>query len=211
MKNSIQVLLFSSILAIVCAAFLYAVTQFTDPYQKLNQETDKDINYLTALGVPFDSEAKPSEILQVFKDNISVSKMKNLTLFEYIPKDSDSKKPVAIAVPFSGPGFWAPIKGVLAFEPDLLTLKGVRFYEQEETPGLGGEIASEWFQAQFNGKMIVSKSGDPGFKIVKEGTPGDLNSVDAITGATRTSERVATMLDSIAKKIYKERKSYVGK
>ena len=66
-----------------------------------------------------------------------------------------------MAVPFSGSGVWGPIEGVLALEPDMQTIRGVRFYKQEETPGLGGEIASDWFQAQFKGKTLVSAAGDP--------------------------------------------------
>ncbi len=212
-KNSVHVLVFSGILAMVCAILLYAVTQFTEPLRKINEETDKDRNFLSALGVPIPKNVKPRELLNIFEKNVKIKKIGKITIYEYIPETSKSGKPIAIAVPFSGPGFWAPIKGVLAFEPDLLTIRGIRFYQQEETPGLGGEIASKWFQDEFKGKKIVSKNGEPGFRIVKSGgkskKANDTNAVDAITGATRTSERVERMLDKVAKELYKERKNYV--
>ena len=209
MKNSVHVIAFAGILAVVCSILLFAVTQFTEPLRKINEETDKDRNFLSALGVPIRKNIKPKELLEVFDKNIKVKKLGKITIYEYIPETSASGKPVAIAVPFSGAGFWAPIKGVLAFEPDLLTIRGIRFYQQEETPGLGGEIASKWFQNEFKGKKIVSNNGEAGFKIVKSGETAGINSVDAITGATRTSERVQIMLNKVAKELYKERKNYV--
>ncbi len=209
MNNNVHIILFSTILAVLCSILLFAATQFTQPYRLLNKETDKDRNFLSALGVSVDSKLGARGVMKIFDDNIKVKTLGEITIYEYIPKNSKSKKPVAIAVPFSGPGFWAPIKGALALEPDLLTIKGIRFYQQEETPGLGGEIASSWFQNEFKGKKIVSKDGVAGFKIVKGDHPTDINSVDAITGATRTSERVQVMVDKIAKAIDKERSKYV--
>ncbi|NOY08315.1 MAG: FMN-binding protein [Spirochaetes bacterium] len=209
MKNSVHVIVFAGILAVVCSILLYAVTQFTEPFRKMNEETDKDRNFLSALGVPIGKNVRPKELLGIFDKNIKVRKLGKITIYEYIPETSASGKPVAVAVPFSGAGFWAPIKGVLAFEPDLLTIRGIRFYQQEETPGLGGEIASKWFQNEFKGKKIVSNTGEAGFKIVKSGEAAGVNAVDAITGATRTSERVQIMLNRVAKELYKERKNYV--
>ena len=95
---------------------------------------------------------------------------------------------MAVAVPFSGPGLWGGIEGVMALEPDLVTIRGVRFYKQEETPGLGGEIGSDTFQNQFAGKRMISPEGVAGFRIVKPGTGADVNSVDGISGATLTGK-----------------------
>ncbi|NIO84625.1 MAG: FMN-binding protein, partial [Candidatus Aminicenantes bacterium] len=86
---------------------------------------------------------------------------------------------------------------------------GIRFYQQEETPGLGGEIGSAWFQEQFVGKKIVSASGEPGFKVLKVGQTGGINAVDGITGATMTSERVQTIIDNLSKVLDEERNEYV--
>ena len=107
-------------------------------------------------------------------------------------------------MPFSGPGLWGPIYGVLALEPDLRTIRGIRFFKQEETPGLGGEIGADWFQDQFVGKQIASEADVYGFAIVKPGTGEGVNVVDGITGATMTSDRVAVMIDSIAAVIGEE-------
>ena len=129
-----------------------------------------------------------------------------LELYEYAPQGA--ARPVGVAVPLAGMGLWGPVRGVLALEPDLKTIREVRFYQQEETPGLGGEIGSRWFQEQFSGKRIVSDDGKPGFRILKPGGATDSNSVDGITGATMTSARVAKILDDASRAIDRQRASY---
>ena len=94
---------------------------------------------------------------------------------------------------------------LLALEPDLTTIKSVRFFRQTETPGLGGEIVAEWFQTQFEGKSIISSSGKPGFKIGKPGQQTDANSVDGISGATMTSDKVEDILAVLAEIVWKAR------
>jgi Na+-transporting NADH:ubiquinone oxidoreductase subunit C len=106
-------------------------------------------------------------------------------------------------------GLWGPIKGVLALEPDLRTIKAISFYQQEETPGLGGEIGADWFRRQFQNKRIVSAEGKAGFRVLKPGSASGPAEVDGISGATMTSQRVGLMLDNLAKLIAEERKAYV--
>ena len=113
--------------------------------------------------------------------------------------------PRSIAVPFSGPGLWGPIKGFLSLAPDMRTIRGVTFHEQEETPGLGGEIASNWFRNQFRDKKIVSDQGAPGLRIVRGRKAAAANEVDGITGATMTCDKVEAMLNKMIAQVVKER------
>jgi Na+-transporting NADH:ubiquinone oxidoreductase subunit C len=109
------------------------------------------------------------------------------------------------AFAFKGQGVWGQIEGFLALEPDLVTVAGVTFHKQEETPGLGGEIASDWFREQFRGKSIRGGPGggrgSPGIRIVKGGGASGPSEVDAITGATMTSQKVEDMLTSFMARI----------
>ncbi len=50
-------------------------------------------------------------------------------------------------------GFKTWIKMMIALSPDY-TLKGLEILEQEEDPGLGGEIEKEYFKNQFIGKTL---------------------------------------------------------
>ena len=209
MKNELRLILFSVVLAIVCSLLLVGAEQLFMPFRDANERAEEVKNFLSALEVPLDENADSDELVDIFNNNIEIRTAGEIQLFAYIPQDSVGKQPVAFATVFSGPGLWGPIQGVLALESDLITIRGIRFYKQEETPGLGGEIGAEWFQQQFIQKKIVSQSGEPGFEIVKPGSATTDNQVDGITGATMTSDRVHEMIDKLAKEISKERESYV--
>lgn len=209
MRDNVRIIVFATVLGLVSSLILVAATLYTAPYRKANEKAQKVRNFLSALNVPIAAGADAETLLSVFNKNIRVRRLGKLSLYEYVPDSSRSRKPVAVAVPFSGPGLWGPIQGVLALKPDLRTIRGIRFYKQEETPGLGGEISAAWFQKQFVGKEMVSSEGKPGFRILKPGTAHDRNSVDGITGATLTSNRVQTMLNALAKVLGEERNSYV--
>lgn len=205
MRNDVKVISFAAILAIVCALLLTAADQIFRPFREANEKAEEVRNFLVALEIPVEEGANAQTLVEVFEQNIERREWGDLTVYVY----SEGGVPVAYAIPFSGPGLWGPVDGVVALEADLLTIRGVRFYKQEETPGLGGEIGAEWFQDQFRGKSIVSNSGQPGFTITKPKQAGNSNEVDGITGATMTSDRVGTILDSLSKQVFEERSKHV--
>ncbi len=201
MRDNTRTVIFAVALGLVCSIMLAGANLITAPYRAANKKAEELRNFLSALEVPVDEDASSKELLEIFEKNVRVREEGGLRLYEYVPGSMDSDSPVAVAVLFSGPGLWGPVKGVLALKPGLRVIRGIRFYEHEETPGLGGEISADWFVAQFVDKEVVSSSGEPGFRVVKPGEPVDINSVDGITGATMTSERVQDMLDALATKL----------
>ncbi|KKL28480.1 hypothetical protein LCGC14_2374720 [marine sediment metagenome] len=92
------------------------------------------------------------------------------------------------AVFAGGPGLWGKIEAVIGFTEMRDKLTGVEFIKQNETPGLGARIAEEWFKEQFRGKMGP-------FVLVPEGTAEAEKEVNAITGATRTSNFVLEIIN----------------
>jgi Na(+)-translocating NADH:ubiquinone oxidoreductase C subunit len=204
-KDNMRVLIFALLMATVCSVLLMGASAFTAPYRKANAEAEKVRNFLAALEIPLPEGIDAKQLLEIYEANVKIRERGELKLYEYVPADSATGKPVAIAVPFAGQGVWGPIKGVMATEPDMLTVRGLRFYHQEETPGLGGEIASSKFLEQFIGKKITSADGTPGLKVLKPGVKLDPNSVQGITGATMTSDRVQAILTELAQKMAKER------
>ena len=203
MKTEIRVVAFAAILAIVCSLLLTGAELLLKPYREANEQAEEMRNYLSALEIPVADDASAKDLVEIFNKNVSVQKAGDLEFYSYIPADSGGS-PLAFAIPFTGAGLWGPVAGVLALEPDLETIRGIRFYKQEETPGLGGEIGADWFQDQFAGKQIISSTGEYGFGIVQPGGQPARNKVDGITGATMTSDRVGTMIDSVAKTVGKE-------
>jgi Na+-transporting NADH:ubiquinone oxidoreductase subunit C len=75
------------------------------------------------------------------------------------------------------------------------TIYGASFGHKSETPGLGAEIETEKFQQQFIGKKIFDESGNfVSVTVIKGGaSPTDIHGVDAVSGATVTSNGVTEM------------------
>lgn len=197
MKNNIYILCYAGILGAVCAFLLTATAQFTYPYKQANESAEKVSNILGILNVPVEADADSRRLIEIFKNNVFEEEKGGLIIYSYRPEGQAGVD--AFAFPFSGPGLWGPIKGFLALESDLKTIRGISFYEQEETPGLGGEISSDWFRSQFVGKSIVDQSGKAGITIIKSRDKAGQNQVDAITGATMTCDKIEDMLNSAIK------------
>ena len=199
MKGSLYTIVYAVVLGTVCAALLTGVGGFTAPYRQANEKAEEMRNVLGVLGVPFEPRSSSKELIEIFDGNVRVEERDGLTLYVY----ADEERVRAVAVPFEGQGLWGPVKGFLSLEPDMTTIRGVAFHEQEETPGLGGEIASTWFRNQFIGKSIVAEDESPGIRI-RRGGHGP-NEVDAITGATMTCEKVEAMLNTVIVQIVRGR------
>ena len=106
----------------------------------------------------------------------------------YVLKDSGR-----FALPLEGKGFWAPIKGMLGVSTDGVTLLGISFYEQNETPGLGGLIVKDKFCGQFAGRKL---SGfDRAIGIEPFGSEIGESQVHAISGATQTCGRLEKIIN----------------
>ena len=96
-----------------------------------------------------------------------------------------------------GAGLWGPIWGYIALKDDFNTVYGAAFDHKSETPGLGAEIATEWFQNNFKGKSIFEGNEFVSVSVMKGGaTPGNNHQVDAVTGGTITSKALDETMKS---------------
>ena len=102
-------------------------------------------------------------------------------------------------VPVYGAGLWGAIWGYVALNEDKDTVYGTYFSHASETPGLGAEIATDWFQQEFVGKKTL-KNGTVALSVVKHGKVEKADyQVDGISGGTITSVGVDTMLKECLK------------
>ncbi len=201
MKDNLYTITYAGVLGIVCALLLTGVASFTAPYKANNARVEEVLSILTALGIPHEPDASATQLLEIYDSNVREVERNGDTLYMYVvPGQGD--QPKAVAMKFAGPGLWGPIEGFLALESDMKTIRGLTFSRQEETPGLGGEIAAPWFRDQFVGKSIVDRAGQPG--IVIGGPQGAPNAVDAITGATMTCDKLQAILDKVATKFVED-------
>ena len=95
--------------------------------------------------------------------------------------------------PVRGYGLWSMMQGYMALEPDLETVAGLTFYAHGETPGLGGEITNPRWKAKWPGKEIY-KDGEVELSVKKGAGSNDEYAVDALSGATITSNGVTNLV-----------------
>jgi len=203
LKNNAYTLIFALVMGISCALLLTAAAEFTSPYRAANAKAEEIRNVLNVLNVSVPDDASPDELVEIFNKNVVQKTKAGLPFYSFVPEGT-SNAPEAYAVQFEGQGLWGPIKGFLALESDMKTIRGITIYEQEETPGLGGEIASERFQEQFMGKSIVSEQREPGIRITRGSGQFGRNVVEGITGATMTCEKVESILNEAITKIVED-------
>ena len=208
-------------IAIVCSLLLSLASEGLKERRNKNVEIDIKKNILNAIGVNIDSFSI-LDIDKYFTDNIDTliidikGKISNLSINdlnmienkqtgtvkyfndnqEYLPLYKEIKKNIII-IPVSGKGLWSSLFGYFAIDANnYSTVKGITFYNHGETPGLGAEIASEWFQLSFVGKEIYSGKELLSIKLTKPGLAdkNNLYEVNGISGATITSNGVTTLL-----------------
>lgn len=103
-----------------------------------------------------------------------------------------------LILPVRGYGLWSTLHGFMAVKGDLNTVVGFGFYQHAETPGLGGEVDNPNWKALWPGKALFDDNGKPVIRIVKGGvdpaSPDAVHQVDALAGATLTSNGVDKLL-----------------
>ena len=100
-----------------------------------------------------------------------------------------------VVLPIVGSGLWDLMFGYVGLEKDLNTVRNLVYSDHKETPGLGAEVMNPRWKALWPGKKIYDASGVAKVSLVKGGAKaGDIHGVDALSGATLTSNGVTRTL-----------------
>lgn len=139
----------------------------------------------------------PAQSVAVSSDkDIASIKRKAKIAKIYLVKDNSQIQ--SIILPISGYGLWSTLYGFLSLEPDGQTVQSINFYDQAETPGLGGEVVNPNWRALWDGKKVYDESGEPVLRLVKGNVdptkPGAEHKVDGLAGATLTSNGVSNLI-----------------
>ena len=100
-----------------------------------------------------------------------------------------------VILPIHGKGLWSMMYAFVAVETDGNTVSDIIYYDQGETPGLGGEVENPSWRSQFKGKKLYDDSHRPAITIVKSGAFGSEHDIDALFGATITSNGIQHQFD----------------
>ena len=106
----------------------------------------------------------------------------------------EEKRLAQIILPVRGQGFSSMLRAFVVLDADGTTVKALTVYEQGETPGLGGEITNPSWLASWKGKKVYDETGVVRIELVPGAQPGADHQVDALSGATVTSEGVTNLM-----------------
>ncbi len=186
-KDRIYPILFMAVITVV---FISVVSWFylsTEDLVVLNETLflKRAVLYAAGLETPDDGY----ELEELYQSRVKEIDGPEYPAYRILDEQGQAQGLVLFTV---GAGLWGEINAVLGFDPAGQAMTGLEFTKQNETPGLGARITEDWFKEQFRGKTGP-------FVMVPEGTAAAPNELDAITGATRTSQAVLGMInDTVA-------------
>lgn len=211
-NSNIYTLVYASVLVIFAAFLLAFVASALKSKQDENIANDKRGQILAALNI-----RNTANVVEAYKQNIVAAPVLNVKgevvdtaggfdveSKDITAKDDNAKRlPLYVAkvnndtiyvVPLYGRGLWGGISGYLALKKDFETVYGAYFTHESETAGLGARIVEEEFQQKFVGKKVFTDSTFNHVALVLSKKIEDPeHQVDAITGATLTSNGVTDM------------------
>ncbi len=222
MNSTRYILTFTIVMCVISAVVLSGMFYATKPAADKNEIVFNKRAILSAVSTHLSkplSDMSDEEVLAVFSQqveqislNMQGEVLTNIQA-EKIDMAKERKKPEAdrllplftftaengekyYILSVRGSGLWDEIWGNIALESDLNTVAGASFDHKGETPGLGAEIKDNpAFPAQFVNKKIYNDAGELiAVTVKKGGVQNPTHQVDAISGATITSNGVSEML-----------------
>lgn len=218
--SNVYTIVFAIVMVVVVGSLLAFFANATKEMRDNNDKVKTQLDILSSIGVDA-TRANATEMFnqyikkQYVIEGTTASEDPQAYLID-VKKEQDAAKagktqrlPLFIAekdgkaiyvFPVRGNGLWDAIWGYIALNDDFKSIYGVFFDHKGETPGLGANITESFFKDDFKGEMIYDKEGN--YKAVEtsksNGDPNNQdktdNQVDAISGATITSNGVSAML-----------------
>lgn len=183
MNKVIKMLLNLVIIASFSGAVLAGVFSVADPMIQANKEKELKESIFKVL--PDARDFKPLEK--------TLGKDEKFTV--YVGFD-EASKPVGVAFKADGGGFQGNVGVMVGLDMDYLKLKAIEILDQVETPGLGDRIRESAFKDQFKGVEVKPK-----VEYIKYRKPEKPNQIQAITGATISSNAVVVNINRAVDKV----------
>lgn len=211
-NSNTYTIVYASVMVIVVAFCLAFVSDSLRARQEANVANDKRSQILAALNirnVENVQEEYDRVLLHDMVVDVNGKKLQDDGGFDVDSKEIQAKDDAAkrlpvylckadndtvYVLPLFGRGLWGELWGYLALADDLRTVYGVYMSHASETAGLGARITEEQFQEKFVKKNVFGE-GDFATVLlgVKKKVENPESEVDAITGATLTSDGVDNM------------------
>lgn len=187
-NSNTYTIIYSAIIVVIVAFLLAFVSTSLKEKQEANVQLDIKKQILNSLNLrDLSDDAAEAKYKEVVKGEENVDGQK---VFSCVV-DGKTK----YVIPMKGMGLWGTIYGYLAINDDKNTVFGAYFNHDSETAGLGAEIKdSRAWQNKFQGKKIFKEGSEDIALSVKKKVEDPATQVDAVTGATLTSDGVSLMI-----------------
>ncbi len=131
------------------------------------------------------------------EDVAGLKKVETYSIIYRVPKEGPIEK---LILPIRGKGLWSTLYGFIALDvsdigsgPGHIKVAGLTYYKHGETPGLGGEVDNKLWKAKWLDKLVYGEDWEVKAEVAKNASTE--YQVDALSGATLTSNGVTNMLD----------------
>ncbi len=195
-NSNVYTIIYATVIVVIVALLLAVVSSALKPKQQANIQLDTRKQILSSLNL----DLKGQDVDALYEQMIKIDTVGQVTdksgnqvpQIVYTATMQDGS--VKYIIPMHGAGLWGAIWGYIALNDDKSTIFGTYFNHASETPGLGGEITTEYFQHRFIDKHVVAQGALKLIEIVKG--DAEQEQVAAISGATITSKGVEVMINS---------------
>ena len=202
-NGNVYTIVYAAVMVIIVAFLLAFVASALKETQDKNVALDTKKQILAALNIRDceDADAKYNEV-------VAPGDLNRDTLTAVV----DGQEKLIVRV--KGAGLWGGIWGWVSINKDGKTVFGTFFNHESETAGLGARIKDDQsFQDAFQNKQIFDADGNVALSVLKKGKEGNLSQeyvVEAVTGATLTSNGVNDMIQAGLKKYADVIKAFAG-
>lgn len=136
-----------------------------------------------------DELAAKDQSLTITPKTVSVDKQGITKFYTLYRADFTDGKTAGWVVKTSGQGYADRIELLVGMDQDAKNVTGLFILDQKETPGLGNKIVEDAWRAQYSGQSTATP-----FTVVKL-PKGGVNEIDAISGATISSDAVTNLVN----------------
>jgi Na+-transporting NADH:ubiquinone oxidoreductase subunit C len=183
-------------LSLICSVLVASAAIVLKPRQLKNQEEYRQRIILEVAGLMQPGGDIAALFATIQPDSVEIASGESVEI--YLAKDGDVLQ--QIILPISGPGLWSTMRGYLSLAPDGNTIKGIRFYEHGETPGLGDQIDKADWRELWVGKRLYGDDNSPRIEVIRgfvqrdASNPDAQHQIDGLSGATLTGNGVTKLV-----------------
>lgn len=181
--------------SLVCSIFVSATAVVLRPLQERNQVENRQRIVLEVAGL-YEADTDVGEQFSKIESRyVTLGNGEESEDPVYLVRDDGTIE--QIILPVHGPGLWSTMYGFLSVGSDGRTIRGLRFYEHAETPGLGDQVDKPEWLAQWPGKKLYDDADNTRIRVVRgQASSGEdaVYQVDGMSGATLTGKGVTELI-----------------